>query len=83
MTIVSFLSAGTIRYLNRASGLQPKASSRVGTRALPIAGTKRQTHQATERCAQCHTDTGVPINRPIDMRRHYVPGIGQYCRNCF
>lgn len=36
----------------------------------------------TELCVCCRRDTGVPVSMPIEYRRNYVAGNGQYCPSC-
>ena len=37
----------------------------------------------TETCINCGTDTQVSINKPVDVRYHYVEGAGQLCEECW
>lgn len=37
----------------------------------------------TEMCISCKKDTGVPVNKNVDMRTNYVEGAGQLCGECF
>lgn len=38
---------------------------------------------STELCVCCRADTGVRKSTPVDIRKHYVHGIGQVCVACF
>mgnify|MGYP003440517362 CR=1 FL=1 len=38
--------------------------------------------QQTEHCILCGRDTGVPIQQPVDSRKHYIHGCGQLCEIC-
>jgi hypothetical protein len=40
-------------------------------------------HHGTDLCVGCRADTGVPSHQHVSERRHYVEGVGQYCRHCF
>ena len=37
----------------------------------------------TEKCINCGTDTQVPVDKPVDVRYHYVEGAGQLCEECW
>ena len=36
-----------------------------------------------ETCVVCHKLTKVKKNTDIDIRSHYVEGVGQLCKRCF
>ena len=36
-----------------------------------------------EVCAICHKPTDIRKDTPIDVREHYVYGVGQLCIRCF
>jgi len=35
-----------------------------------------------EFCKSCFEKTNIPINTPINNRRHYIEGVGQLCPSC-
>lgn len=37
----------------------------------------------TEKCILCGKDTNVPVNQYIGIRRTYISGAGQLCKECF
>jgi hypothetical protein len=41
------------------------------------------TSRGTDLCVCCSADTGVPTVRDVANRRHYVDGVGQFCKKCF
>ena len=36
-----------------------------------------------ETCVTCGVETDVPIDKPVDVRYHYVEGAGQLCKKCW
>lgn len=37
----------------------------------------------TDKCVSCGEDTGVPKEKPVDIRYFYVEGAGQLCKKCW
>lgn len=38
---------------------------------------------AKEKCASCGVETAYDFETHIDLRSHYIEGVGQFCRPCF
>ena len=36
-----------------------------------------------EKCVICNVETDVPVDKPVDLRYHYVEGAGQLCKSCW
>ena len=36
-----------------------------------------------EKCVVCDVETDVPVDKPVDLRYHYVEGAGQLCKSCW
>lgn len=36
-----------------------------------------------EECVVCHCATNVPVDTPINLRKNFVPGVGELCDKCF
>ena len=36
-----------------------------------------------EKCVACGVETDIPIDKPVDVRYHYVEGAGQLCKSCW
>ena len=36
-----------------------------------------------EKCVVCNIETDVPVDKPVDLRYHYVEGAGQLCKSCW
>ena len=43
---------------------------------------KQSYGEPLERCIVCGVMTDVPVSRPVNERKWYVPGGGQMCRTC-
>lgn len=39
--------------------------------------------EGNDTCVRCRQDTGVPALLPVDRRKNYVEGVGQYCSRCY
>ena len=37
----------------------------------------------TDKCVSCGKETGIPVNKHIDVRTGYIEGAGQICSDCF
>ncbi len=36
----------------------------------------------TDKCILCGSDSGIPLNTPIENRINYISGCGQLCESC-
>ncbi|WP_181362834.1 hypothetical protein [Sulfoacidibacillus thermotolerans] len=37
----------------------------------------------TEKCVLCEAETGVEVNTPWFLRKHYIENSGQLCDECY